>query len=318
MKAWRLRTDGSFGLDEVPEPIPKRGEFILDVYAAGLCHSDVGIIDGPGRSWIAQLPITLGHEVAGIVTAIGPETQTALKVGDRVALVGTGLDNSAGISRDGGYSYKAIGHTDEASYLQIPDGVSFEQAAVATDAGMTSHHAVIAVGGVKRGSKVGIIGLGGLGITGARLAVLAGAEVHAAEPREAVRSSAVADIGVKSAVPNVQDLAGLDLDVIIDFAGFGTTTADAIEVIAQGGRVVQVGMGKIEATINISSLVTKQVTLVGSLGGDKSDIAAVLNYIAIGDLTPALEVINFDGISEGIERLRAGKVHGRLVAHIRD
>jgi D-arabinose 1-dehydrogenase-like Zn-dependent alcohol dehydrogenase len=318
MKAWRLRADGTFGLEEVPEPVAGPGEFLLDVHAAGVCHSDVGIIDGPGRSWVSHLPITLGHEVAGVVSSVGPDPKTNIAVGDRVALVGTDLTNSPGVSRDGGYAYQAIGIADERSFLPIPARTSFEQAAVATDSGMTSYHAVIAVGGVTSGSRVGIVGLGGLGAVAARIAVLAGAEVHAAEPRDEVREAAVDALGIAGASRDVLDFAGLDLDVVIDFAGFGTTTAGAVEVVAPGGRVVQVGLGSVESTINTSSLVTKQVTLVGSLGGDKSDVAAVLDLIATGKLTPALTPITFEEIGEGIDRLRAGQVTGRLVAHLRD
>jgi alcohol dehydrogenase, propanol-preferring len=332
MKAWRLSADGTFGVEDVPEPVSGAGDFVVDVHAVGMCHSDVGIIDGPGRAWIGRLPMTLGHEVSGVVSAVGPQAGTGVKVGDRVALIGTGPQDSPpgaswdggpaldapGVNRDGGYAAKVIGRAHEASYIPVPDNVSFEQAAVATDMGMTAHHAVIAVGGVRAALKVGIIGLGGLGATGARIAVLAGAEVYAAEPKDEVRDAAVAALGVKGAVRDVLDLAGLDLDVIVDFAGVGTTTAGAIEVIGAGGRIVQVGLGRVEATINTSALCTKELTLVGSLAGDKSDVAAVLGYIAAGQLAPALEIITFDQIGEAIQRLRAGQVTGRFVARIRD
>jgi len=122
MQAWRFDEDGSFTLTTVDEPLPGPHEFLLDVKAAGVCHSDVGIIDGPGRAWIARTPITLGHEVAGVVAAVGPDPQSDIAVGERVALLGTGLDNAAGISRDGGYAYLTPA-LEEISFEQIGDGI---------------------------------------------------------------------------------------------------------------------------------------------------------------------------------------------------
>lgn len=77
---------------------------------------------------------------------------------------------------------------DAQAMVPLPDGVDFVQGAAATDAGMTSHAAVITQGGVKAGDTVGIIGLGGLGQIGARVAVLAGADVYVAEVNEKVWS----------------------------------------------------------------------------------------------------------------------------------
>jgi D-arabinose 1-dehydrogenase-like Zn-dependent alcohol dehydrogenase len=196
--------------------------------------------------------------------------------------------------------------------------VSFAQAAVANDAGKTWYHAVVAAGQVTAGSRVGIVDLGGRGALGARIAVLSGAEVHAAELRDEVRETAVDALGLAGGVPDVLGLAGLDLDVIVDFAGLGTTTAGASEVVAPGWRFVQVGMGRVEATIDTSSLVTKQETLVGSLGGTISALAAVINLISTGELSREITEIGFDEIAEGIRRLRDGRVNGSLVARVRE
>jgi propanol-preferring alcohol dehydrogenase len=102
MKAWRLRANGTFGVEQVPESVAGPGEFVLEVHAAGLCHSDVGIIDGPGRSWVSHMPITLGHHTAGVVSAIGPDPGTDIEAGDRVVIAGNGLGDTVGITRDGG------------------------------------------------------------------------------------------------------------------------------------------------------------------------------------------------------------------------
>ena len=77
---------------------------------------------------------------------------------------------------------------------------------------------------------------------------------------------------------SIKEFEGVTFDVIVDFAGFGTTTAEAIDTIGIGGRVVQVGMGRLEATISTASLILRKVTLIGSQGGTKEDVEGVYRY----------------------------------------
>jgi propanol-preferring alcohol dehydrogenase len=163
--------------------------------------------------------------------------------------------------------------------MKLPDAVDFVQAATATDAGQTAHGAVIGAGKVRAEERVGIIGLGGLGLTGARIAVLAGAQVYAADPKHDTWDLAK-ELGVHEIFEDASELAGVDLDVIVDFAGFGTTTANAITAVRPAGRVIQVGLGSSEATIPTSQLVLKGVTLRGARGGRPRDFEAVIDLIA--------------------------------------
>jgi propanol-preferring alcohol dehydrogenase len=150
-------------------------------------------------------------------------------------------------------------------------------------------------------------------MTGARIAVINGAQVYAAEPRkqvwEAAKKSGVTDI-----VEDARELAQLGLDMIVDFAGFGTTTAAAITAVRPGGLVVQVGLGRIEATISTAELVGKFVTLRGSRGGRPGDIAAVLRHMKRGELEIAASTVGFDDIPGALERLKQGGAVGRIVA----
>jgi len=312
MRAWQFtHTHEPLVLNEVPEPAAGHGQVVIDVKAAGLCHSDVGLLEDEG--WLALLakqPITIGHEVAGVVAEVG-EGVTGWKVGDRVGVCPTTEAGAPGYAFDGGFAAKMA--VDDVALVRIPDNVSFAYGAAGTDAGMTSHHAVMATGGVTKGTKLGIIGFGGLGQIGARVAVLAGAEVYVAEINEAVWDNARA-AGVKDVRKAVTDFADVGLDVIVDFAGFGVTTADAITTVRPGGKVVQVGMGRLESTINTRDLITKAVTLVGSVGGTKEDVQGVYDVLATGELDPVVSEITFDDIPDGIQRLADGKVVGRLVA----
>lgn len=311
MKAWLFTgAHEPLQLIERENLRPGTGEVILEVRAAGLCHSDVGCLEGVlTPSMPKQPPVILGHEIAGVVAEIG-EGVSDFKVGDRVVASGN-AEHCPGWSADGGYASHCL--MSAAILLRLPDGVSFEQGAAATDAGQTSHSAVMTAGQLKPGQRVGIIGLGGLGMTGARIAVLNGAEVYAAEPRKEAWPLAKQQ-GVIELVEDVRELASYALDLIVDFAGFGETTAGAISAIRPGGLVVQVGLGRTEALINTMELVGKAVTLRGNSGGQASDTAAVLRHMENGDLAIQTTSIGFDQIPDGLERLKRGGVVGRLVA----
>lgn len=110
--------------------------------------------------------MTLGHEVCGVVAKLGPGVDT-WHVGDRVALLSS--PGGPGFGRDGGYAAQVLAPVEE--LVAVPDRVSDAVAALATDAGITSYRAVLTRGRVQSGTRVGIIGLGGLGLIGAQIAV---------------------------------------------------------------------------------------------------------------------------------------------------
>ncbi|MFP4636510.1 MAG: zinc-binding dehydrogenase, partial [Nitriliruptoraceae bacterium] len=138
-------------------------------------------------------------------------------------------------------------------------------------------------------------------------------EVYVAEINEEVWPLAE-EIGAKSIGHSIREFADHGLDVIVDFAGFGSTTAEAIESVRLHGRVVQVGMGRLEATISTKALILSQVHLIGSNGGTREDVAGVYDYIAAGELEPTITTIGFEDIPTGLDRLERGEVTGRLVA----
>lgn len=313
MKAWQFTyTHEPLSLNEIPEPEPGPGEVVLDVKAAGLCHSDVGVLEDEG--WLAIIPnrpITMGHEVAGVVTAVG-EGVTDVKLGDKVGVCPTGPSGVApGYGRDGGFAPRHL--VPASDVVQMPEGLPFELAAAGTDAGMTSYHAVAAIGDVKAGDKVAIIGLGGLGQIGARVAVVKGADVTVCEINEDIWPLAE-EIGATKVVASIADLAGEDYDLVVDYAGFGATTAQSIDAIRRDGTIVVVGMGKLEATISTRDLILKQARIFGSNGGTMEDVAACYELFASGEVSPQVTTITFDEIPEGLQKLHDGKVTGRLVA----
>jgi propanol-preferring alcohol dehydrogenase len=313
MRAWHFTgTHKPIERVEIDEPTAGPGKVVIDVKAAGLCHSDVGILEDEKWLQMMVVPVVPGHETAGVISEIG-EGVTDFHVGDRVAV--WPMAELMGYMVNGGWEEKSEVLAE--ALVRIPDGVSFAQAAAATDAGMTSHGAVMGVGEVKAGMKIGIIGFGGLGQIGARVAHLNGAEVYVAEVNESIWDRAK-EAGAVKVANSIKEFKADELDVIVDFAGFGTTTADAIETVRFNGRVVQVGMGKLESTIDTYALITGKVQLNGSLGGTKEDIEEVMKWIALGELNPLLSEIDFEEIPAGIEQLTAGTAKGRLVAKVAD
>ena len=109
MKSWRFTgTNEPLRLEELPEPSAGPGKVVIDVKAAGICHTDVGILTDPGwMTMLGQVPVTLGHEDAGVISAVG-DGVTDFKVGDRVAICPTTSAGCPGSSFDGGFGPKIV------------------------------------------------------------------------------------------------------------------------------------------------------------------------------------------------------------------
>jgi propanol-preferring alcohol dehydrogenase len=154
MKAWLFTgAREPLRLVERETPRPGPGEILLQVRAAGLCHSDVGRLDGTLTPYLPKKPpIILGHEIAGVVAEVGPEVSD-YRVGDRVVASGT-TDYCPGWSADGGYASHCL--LPVHCLIPLPDAVGFVQGATATDAGQTSHRAVMDTGGLRPGQRAGL------------------------------------------------------------------------------------------------------------------------------------------------------------------
>ncbi|MEU0805987.1 zinc-binding dehydrogenase [Streptomyces sp. NPDC005970] len=309
MKAWQFTEVGKpLVRNEIPEPEAGAGEIVIEVKAAGLCHSDVGFLDGTLTSLLPFRPITLGHEIAGVVAATGVGA-SRFAVGDRVAV--PAAIEGPGTSSNGGFQPRVAVRED--LVIPLPDGIAWDQAAAATDAGLTSYHAMIVQGGVTAGTKVGVIGFGGLGSLGAQVALAVGAEVYVIEKNEKVHAFA-RELGVTDVATDIAAFAHVRFDVVVDFVGVGTTTNAAVEAVRRDGRVVLVGLGTGEGTINLQTLTLNQVTLIGSQAGTPEDCQAVVQLIADAKVASRITHIGFDEIGDGIGRLERGEVIGRLVA----
>lgn len=309
MRAWQFTGVGEpLKLVEVADPIAGEGEIVIKVRASGLCHSDVGFMDGTLTALLGHVPIILGHEIAGTVCQVGPGVKD-LELGQRVGV--PALVWSPGTARDGGFADMVAVSADLC--VPLPDAVAFEQAAPAMDAARTAYRGVVTAGQVREGMTIGIIGFGGLGGYAVQIAKALGAKVYVAEVNRSSWETAT-KMGVESVAEDIREFGDKNLDVIVDFAGFGTTTASAIDAIRPRGRVVQVGLGTEMATISAQKVTMKEITYLGCSNGEKEEVSAVLEMMGGGKIKSEIIPISFEEIPTSLSKLEHGGVRGRFVA----
>jgi len=267
-------------------PIPEIGErdILVKVKAAGICHSDAHY--RAGISPVRPIPLTLGHEVAGVVEKIGAQV-TSAKVGDRVALhyniscgdcyhCSTGNDQFCekvlmlGHYTNGGYAeYISV---PARNAIHLPDEIPFEQGATLMCASATAFHA-LRKSRLKGGERVAIFGVGGLGQSAVQLAKAFGAiEVYAVDINEdklnLAKQYGAIPINSKKvdAVAEIKKLThGKGVDVAIEMIGLQQTMKQAVQVAGVLGRVVIVGLSKAPLEIDTyNELIGNEVELIGS------------------------------------------------------
>jgi D-arabinose 1-dehydrogenase-like Zn-dependent alcohol dehydrogenase len=261
MLAGRLNVRTSdFAVTEVPVPTAGPGEVLVRVRAAGICLSDVHLIDGQLRPlFLPGDTVTLGHEVAGTVAALGAGV-TAWTVDQRVLLQAgedrNGVVYTRGVDYDGGWAQYAVARAD--TLLAVPDDLPLEQACIIPDAVSTPWAAITATAGVRPAQPVGVWGIGGLGAHGVQLLRLIGAApIIAVDPVPAARERALAfgaDVALDPAAGDlVQQVRAATGDVglafAFDFAGVAAVREQAVSCLAAGGGLVLVGLTKQPLTI---------------------------------------------------------------------
>ncbi|MGE5373984.1 MAG: alcohol dehydrogenase catalytic domain-containing protein [Bacteroidota bacterium] len=285
MKAIRMVEAGKpLELQSIPIPTIGEKDILVRVRAAGICHSDVHYRDG--RSSMGQMPITLGHEVAGEIEWIGPQVTTLL-AGDRVALhyniscgdcyfCTTGNEQFCTTVRmlghhvDGGYAeYVAV---PARNAIPLPEQISFEEGATLMCASATALHA-LRKGRVRAGETVAVFGVGGLGLSAIQLARAMGAvEVFAVDiqqdklelasaynaiPIDASRCDAVDEILIRT--------RGRGVDVALEMIGLQKMMTQTVQSLGVMGRAVIVGLGRDPLEVNpYATLIGHEAEIIGS------------------------------------------------------
>jgi D-arabinose 1-dehydrogenase-like Zn-dependent alcohol dehydrogenase len=287
----------TFAVQEVPVPVPGPGEVRVKVRAAGVCLSDVHLIDGTLRPLL--LPgdeVTLGHEVAGEVESLGEGIVDGPELGARV-IVGAGKHVgetvwTMGVDYDGGWAEYLV--TPVGLLVPIPDELPFEQAAIIPDAVSTPWGAIEWTAKVQPGETVGVWGVGGLGAHGVQLLRFAGAApIIAVDPIPAARERALAfgaDLALDPADPAfaeqmVAATRGKGLNVAIDFAGVAAARAQALAALGFGGRLIVVGIsgGDLSVGYDAAFSYTRRQVL-GHYGYEERHVADLVRLTELGRL----------------------------------
>jgi len=266
--------------------IPNIGEYdiLVRVRAACICHSDAHY--RAGRAAMGILPITLGHEVAGVVEKVGAQV-TTVKVGERVCLHYNLTCGDCYYCSTGNEQFcdqvKMIGHHVDGGYaeyiavparnaIHLPEEIPFEAGATLMCASATAMHA-LHKGRVKAGETVAVFGVGGLGLSAIQLARASGAvEVYAVDiqqdklelaseyhaiPIDASRIDAVAEIRKLT--------KGKGVDVALEMIGMSKTMEQAIDSVGNLGRAVMVGLNQQTISINTYlQVLGKEAEIIGS------------------------------------------------------
>ena len=345
MRALRLNSWKSDPvLEEVPRPEPGPGEVLVQVGAAGACHSDLHLMHDfePGvLPWAP--PFTIGHENAGWVHTLGAGV-AGLEPGQPVAVVGAwgcgtcrhcldGLETycerpdrapvpggGGGLGLDGGMADYLL--VPSARHLvPIPDGLDVAQAAPLTDAGLTPYHAVR-----RSAAKLGptstavVIGVGGLGHMAVQiLRATTAARVVAVDTRESARDLALR-YGAELALPPGPDLAqeirnfthGSGADVVIDCVGSDETLAAGAACARQLADLTIVGIAGGTLPVSFFGL-PYEVSVQTTYWGNRRELVEVLDLASRGLLTAETSLYTLEDAPLAYQALTHGTVSGRAV-----
>ncbi|MGQ9778333.1 MAG: galactitol-1-phosphate 5-dehydrogenase [Bacillota bacterium] len=288
MKAAAIYSPNDIRIVEIPEPRPSPGEVIVRIRACGICGSDLPRVFGDGAHFY---PVVLGHEAAGEVVEIGAEV-SGFKEGDRVAIAPLVPCMKCDNCLRGRYSlckqYSFIGSRRQgcmAEYvsvpamclLKIPEGLSFEEAAMVEPATIPLHGLLKCrtIGGL----RVAVLGTGTIGLLAVQWAKFLGAsEVVAVDINERKLQIArvlgadiavnPADVGAQTLAQAIASITGQEgCDLVVETAGIPATQVQAVEIAATGGMVLYIGTAHGEVRFPpaiFEEIIRKELTLLGS------------------------------------------------------
>ncbi|MGV9679670.1 NAD(P)-dependent alcohol dehydrogenase [Nocardia sp. NPDC003482] len=344
MRALQLTAPGVLEMREVPVPEIGPDDLLIRVGAAGLCHSDSFVVGLPFP--LREDPMTLGHEIAGTVEAVGGEV-TGRAVGERgivylcwscgtcreclsgnenvcLAAGRTAMPPCPGLGPDGGM----------ADYVRVPANsfvpvgdLDFEQAAPLADAALTSYHAIRgAREQLRPGATAVAIGIGGLGHVAVQIlkAVAEDVRVVAVDvtpDKLDLAAECGAELGLladdETATRILELTDGRGAEAVFDFVGTDPTARLAVESVAPNGAYRMVGLGGGNPGIDAGPAgdpgLPWGATVRKSYGGTKSDLLASVELARQGRLRMAVERFDLADGPTALDRLDHGRIRGRAV-----
>ena len=331
MKAVRLVTPGRpLELHDIPVPAPGPNDVLIRVKAAGICHSDAHYRAGTGR--VSPLPMTLGHEVAGVVESFGPAVKN-FHSGERVCVhylatcgcchwCGDGHEQFCGTGqmigkdRAGGFAEFIV--MPARSVFKLPDPISFAHGAVLMCSSATALHA-LRKARLHAGESVAVFGIGGLGASAVQLArVLGASKVYAvdlnADKLALAEKFGAIPVNARTTDPVAEILRlteGRGVNVALELIGLPVTMQQSVRVLGKMGRAALAGISKQPLNLNpYSEILCPEAEIIGVSDHLASELPLLLNYAASGQLdlapivtrTVPLEAAAINGVLDDLEK----------------
>lgn len=315
-------------------------DILIEIKYSGICHSDIHTIKGHwGKQQYPQVP---GHEIAGIVAAVGKNV-IKFKVGDKAGvgcmvnscmecescthgeehhcettgMVGTygapEKSSPSGITQ-GGYANNIV--VTEHFAIKIPENIDLKYAAPLLCAGITTYSPMIKVK-IKNGDKIGIVGIGGLGHLAIKLAVSKGAEVYAftTSPSKVndIKGFGAKEVIVVDGADKLKPWFG-KLDYMISTVPYAYDMSDYISCVKPYGFFTQVGQPiNGQLVINNFNMIFNRVNFNGSLIGGIPETQEVMDYCAANKIYPQIQIINATEINDAWDKVVNKKARYRFV-----
>ena len=321
-------------LAELPVPEPGPGELLIQVRACGVCHSDLHLAEG---DWdllkrITKMPLVLGHEITGVVAAMGPDTD-GFSLGDRVGVPWLhwtcgkceycvsgretlcGEQAITGVTVDGGYAEYVKAKASHVA--RVPDNLSFEEAAPLFCAGLTVYKALKS-SGIRAGETLAVFGIGGLGHLAVQIAVAQGVRVAAIDIAPAKLELAkecgatwLIDPAKEQPRKALRSVGGAHVAMVC--SGAKSAYETAFPCVRKGGTLVVVGMPADPIPVSAVTLVAGELRIIASAVGTRADLAELLELASRGGIRCRYETQPLANAADALDRMKRGEITGRVV-----
>lgn len=334
-------------LEDVPVPGIKADEILVKVTAAGMCRTDVQLLDGYFRKYVeSPFPLTPGHEIAGIVHQIGSlvPKKAGFEEGDQVVLVGGWGDGTCRHCQDGNTQICGHGawpgfgpYGGYSEFLPVPTRylikvdkrLKAEELAPLTDAGLTPYRGIKKLrdaGALGPNRVLAVFGVGGLGAYAVQYAKMLGGGAtvvaFARHPEKlAIAKEYGADHVISTRGKTTADLKKElnaacgqgELNAVIDCAGAPEMIRAGFELLSTAGHYASVGLVGDQVDIPLFPFVAREYTYHGSFWGNYNDLSEIMALATQGKIRHTVKPITLQQVNENLELLRAGEVVGRAV-----
>ncbi|KAJ3918773.1 chaperonin 10-like protein [Lentinula edodes] len=338
-KAWAATSPQKIEASTITRRAPDDQDVAINIKFAGICHSDIHTVRSEWKE--VEYPLVVGHEIAGIVSAVGKNV-TKFKVGDRVGvgcmvnscrecdnckggeeqycadMVGTynAKDPKDGTITQGGYSQYVV--VDQAFVLNIPENLPLDKAAPLLCAGITVF-SPLNHWKAGPGKRVGVIGLGGLGHVGVKIAKALGAEVTVFSQTDSKKELAMqfgADAYIATGDPKAFDGLDRKFDIILNTVSAKIPLDKYLSSLRRDGSLVQVGAPSDPLQITPFSLLPQRIGIHGTLIGGIAETQKMLDFCAKKQIFPEIEVVSASYINEAYDRVVKSQVKFRFVIDV--